>query len=182
MASLRREPCRRGAVAGAKRQIVQLGEVPHAAFFIERGRDQALAAQHRRAAEAPLEKVEMGHAVQQRQDRGLRPHRRGEGLHGLDQVVGLAAQQDEVVGRAELVGGDRRRGEVGIAARAADREARLGQLCRPARADQEGHVAAGLQQAAAEIAADGAGADDQDAHVRQAPGSNSTVAASTGCA
>ncbi len=58
----------------------------------------------------------------------------------------------------------RRVGQIDIAERAFDDEAGLGQPRRPARAHEEDDVAAGRKQAAAEIAADGAGADHENAH------------------
>jgi hypothetical protein len=53
-----------------------------------------------------------------------------------------------------------------VAVRALDDEARARQLAGAPRPDQEGDVTAGLQQPATEIAADGAGADHENTHVR----------------
>ena len=51
-----------------------------------------------------------------------------------------------------------------VAVRAFDHEAGVGQFAGAPRADQKGHIAAGLQHPAAEISADGAGADHENAH------------------
>ena len=93
-----------------------------------------------------------------------RPDRGGEGLHRVGQVERLATQQDQVERLAQTVSQDRWRRLVDIAARATDRQSRARQLLCAARTNQKGHVAAGLKQPAAKIAADGAGADDQGAH------------------
>ena len=46
--------------------------------------------------EGGVERVEMGEAVEQRQDGGLRADGRADRRDGGVEVVGLAAQQDEV--------------------------------------------------------------------------------------
>ena len=65
----------------------------------------------------------------------------------------------------ELVGLHRRRiFQRHVAVRALDHEAGAGQFGGAPRANQKGHVAAGLQHPAAEISADRAGADHENAH------------------
>ena len=49
--------------------------------------------------------------------------------------------------------------------RAFDHEAGVGEFSRASGPDQKCHIAAGLQHPAAEISADGAGADHENAHV-----------------
>src|SRR3984893_10793219 len=51
-----------------------------------------------------------------------------------------------------------------VAVRALDDEAGAGEFSRAQRADQKGHVLAGLQHPAPEISADGAGTDHENAH------------------
>jgi hypothetical protein len=107
----------------------------------------------------------MAHAVEQGQDRGVRSDRRRKGVDRPREVIGLAAQQDEVERLAQtLRRHGRRRRQVHVAHRAADRKAGAGELARAPRAHQECHVAAGLQQPAAEIAADTAGANHENTH------------------
>jgi hypothetical protein len=51
-----------------------------------------------------------------------------------------------------------------VAVRAFDHEARSGKLQGAARSHQKGNVAAGLQHPAAEVSANGPGANDENAH------------------
>ena len=54
----------------------------------------------RSGAEGRVEPVEVGEAVEHRQHAGLRAHRRADRRDRVVEVVGLAAQHDEVVARA----------------------------------------------------------------------------------
>ena len=79
--------------------------------------------------------------------------------------MSLAAQQDEIVGAIECSGIDRGRGmEMEVAKWAFDPEAGVGKLRGTARTDQEGDVASDGQQMGAKVAAERAGADDEDSH------------------
>ena len=90
---------------------------------------------------------------------------RRERVRRRGKIVGLAAEKNEVERLAQSVRRDGRRvRQIGIAERAADDQPGLRQLRGAPRPHQEGHVAAGLQQPAAEIAADRAGADHEDTH------------------
>jgi hypothetical protein len=81
------------------------------------------------------------------------------------QIVGLAAQQDQIERRLKLIRKDRRRLRDGhVATRAADDQSGLRQLFGAARPHQKCHVAAGLLEPTAEIAAKRARADYQNAH------------------
>ena len=51
----------------------------------------------------------MSHAVQQGQNRRPGPHGRGEGIHGRGEVVGFAAQQNEIERPLDALRQDRRR-------------------------------------------------------------------------
>jgi hypothetical protein len=97
--------------------------------------------------------------------RRTRPDCRCEGHDRIIERIGLAAEQDQVERGVEVAGQDGlgcRPGE--IACSALDDQAARRQFCRASRADQEGHVAAGFDQPAPEIAADCSGADYEDAH------------------
>jgi hypothetical protein len=107
------------------------------------------------------------HAVEQRNDRGVGPDRRRKGFDRICKVERLAAQQHHVEFFGERIGLHRRRVlQRHVARGALDDEACTGQFRRPFRPHQERDVAPGLQQPAAEIAADGAGADHENAHLR----------------
>ena len=81
------------------------------------------------------------------------------------EVVGLAGEDDDVVGPALAALGHDLDRQHGVALGALDHQAvaldRLGALL----AQQEGDVGARLMQAGAQIAADRAGAENQDLHV-----------------
>jgi hypothetical protein len=122
------------------------------------------------SAEAGFQQVHMAHAVKQREDRGVRPNSRLKRIHGRFKVIGFATEQDEIEGALEFLRHDRRRGgEVEIAKRAPDHQTGIRQLGGAALADQERHVPAGIQQPAAEIAADAAGSDHKNSHVFLSP-------------
>ena len=67
-----------------------------AAVGVERRRDHAKPAEHMVRAEPIGENIEVPHAVQERQDRRSRTDRLGEGRHRAFEIVGLAAEEDEV--------------------------------------------------------------------------------------
>ena len=107
------------AVARAEGQAVQFVEMqdaPSASSVEEiRQRPPSVWAAPKRRSSA----VEMMHAVEQRQDRGRRPDRRREGLHRAVEIIGLAAQKDEIEGLAQRLRLDDRR-------RRRDRDRRAG--------------------------------------------------------
>src|SRR6476661_7147175 len=108
----------------------------------------------------------MTDAVEQRDDRGALAYRRRERLDRFVEVVGLAAQQHDVKLVLDGVGlDDRRILQRYVAVRAFDHEARGGKLRGAARPHQKGDVAAGLQHPAAEVSANGPGANDENAHL-----------------
>ena len=121
-------------------------ELNHLALLVERHRDRAEAAEHALAAEFLVEHIQMPHAVEQRNDRGLRSDRRRKRLDGVVEVERLAAQQHDVEFFVELVGlHGRRIFQRHVAVRALDHEAGVGQFSGAPRPHQKGHVAAGLQ-------------------------------------
>jgi len=113
----------------------------------------------------PVQRVEMAHAVQQREDRGLRPDRRREALDRAVEVIGLAAQEHEVVGRREILGlHEDRVGDVDVPVWAADHQPGLPELRGAPGPDQEGYVTAGFGQPSPKIAANRTGPDDENTH------------------
>jgi hypothetical protein len=135
------------------------------AIGVERRRDHAKPAEQTIRPDAAGEDIEVTHPVQERQDGRSRTDGLGEGRHGAVEIVGLAAQEDEVERRRKSVVADgRRRRKTEVAERASNREASLGERRRARGANEKGHVAAGLQQPAAEIAAYRAGANDENPH------------------
>src|SRR5580693_7708335 len=108
----------------------------------------------------------MARTVEQRDDRGTLAYRRRERLDRIVEVVSLAAQQHDVKLVLDAVGlDDRRILQRYVSVRAFDHEARGGKLQGAARSHQKGDVAAGLQHPAAEISANGPGANDENAHL-----------------
>src|SRR5262249_656370 len=98
----RRHALRFRAVLFAERDKMQIIQMKDAAFAIERCRDDALAAEHRAGAEPRGEQIYMLHAVEQRQDRRVGAHCRRKGIHRALQIIGLAAQQDQIERRAQI--------------------------------------------------------------------------------
>jgi hypothetical protein len=144
--------------------------VLHRARGVERRRDHAEAPEHAFGAEARAERVEVAQAVEERQDRRVGTDRGCEGVHRLGEVVRLAADDDHVERRAQiLLQHERRRGKRRIAEAALDDEAGAGERLRAAGPKQEGDVAARLEKPAAEVTTEGARSHDQIAHV-DAPG------------
>src|SRR3954464_12181647 len=108
----------------------------------------------------------MTHTIKQWDDRGRLAYRRRERLDRIIEVVSLAAQQHRVKLVLDGVGLDERRIlQRYVAVGAFDHEACGGKLRGTARPHQKGDVAAGLQHPAAEISANGPGANDENAHV-----------------
>ncbi len=64
--------------------------------IVECRRDQTLATQDACRAESLVEKVQVSHAVQERQDHGLWSYRCGERIDGGVEVVGFATEEDEI--------------------------------------------------------------------------------------
>ena len=144
---------------------MQVVEVDDASLGVERRRNNTLTAQHRAGAESSAKQIHMFHAVEQRQYRGVRADGRGKRIDRRWQIVGLAAQQDQIERRLKLIRKDRRRLRDGhVATRAADDQSGLRQLFGAARPHQKCHVAAGFLEPTAEIAAKRARADHQNAH------------------
>ena len=161
-----RNPIRHAkAVAFAEAQRLHWRQLHDVAVLVEHHRDPALAAEHALRPELAVEHVEMPHAVEQRNDGGLRSHRRREGRDRVVEIERLAAEQHRIEFFAQRVGLHRRRVfQRGVAERALDHEAVAGELRGTPRPDQEGHVASGRQHPAAEIAADRAGTDHEHSH------------------
>ncbi|KAG1532808.1 hypothetical protein G6F50_016086 [Rhizopus delemar] len=107
--------------------------------------------------------------IEDRQHGGVCAHRRGDRVNRAVQVVGLAAEDDQVERslrgeRGQGIGSDMLHRETGIAQRAADDQSVAVQLGGACWADQEGHVHASLGQPTAEVTAGTAGTENQDAH------------------
>jgi hypothetical protein len=90
------------AILFAEREKMQIVEVEDAALAVERRRDDALTAEHRSGAKARSEQIHVLHAVEERQDRGIGADRRRKGIHRTLQIVGLAAQQDQIERRTYI--------------------------------------------------------------------------------
>ncbi len=86
-----------------------VAEVHNLAVRVQDRRDQALAAEHVIRAEARFQSIEMAHAVEQRQDHRLRSDGRRKGSHCVVEVIGLAAEKDNVEGFAQRVRCNHRR-------------------------------------------------------------------------
>src|SRR3954453_14231693 len=161
----RLDPIRQLAIALAVIDRLHRLELHHLALLIERCGDGAEATEHALLAELVVEDVEMLHAVEHRDDRGIRPDCCRERLDGVVEVEGLAAEQHDVELVLDRVGLNGRRIFQGhVAVRALDDEAGARELAGASWPDQEGDVATGLQQPATKIAADGASADHEDTH------------------
>jgi hypothetical protein len=128
---------------------------------IQRRRDHALAAEHPRGAEFFVERIEMGHAVEQRQDRGAVADRRRKRGDGIVEVERLAAQQNQIEGLFQIGGPHRRRIlQRDIAGRALDHQPKRREFARALWPHQKRHVAPSLQQPPAKISADRTRADN----------------------
>ena len=113
---LGRKPC-------AMDQRVEAVRVADFAGGREKGADLAAAAQHMCGAECGVERIEVAHAVQQRQYLGRLAHGRPNGGDGAVEIVGFAAQDHEIVAGPERVRLNRRDRKARVAPRAQDREA-----------------------------------------------------------
>src|ERR1039457_4256886 len=140
---------------------MRLVEVQHDTVVVERRGDHCESAEHLMRTESLRERIEVLHAVEKREDR--RPGSDGarKRFHGRHEIVRLAAHEDEIVWASNVLGEYMRRGgNVRVAELAPDDEPGLRKLGRAARTDEERHVAIGLQQSRAEVAAERAGTND----------------------
>ena len=113
------DPLRKRTVKLAEGQRMNFVEVDDRALRAEGRRDHTQAAEHSLRAEAIGKDVELPHAVQEGQNRRVRAHRLGERRHGALEIVGLAAQKDEVEGVGEALFRNERRGRMMEVAEAA---------------------------------------------------------------
>ncbi|GCC46367.1 hypothetical protein chiPu_0030623, partial [Chiloscyllium punctatum] len=104
----RAHPVRQPAGAFTESQGLHRLQLHHLALFIQRRRDRTETAKHVLGAERLVERIEMQHAVEQRDDRGLVADRWRERLDRVLEVERLAAQQHDVEFVGELVGLHRR--------------------------------------------------------------------------
>jgi len=154
-----------GLVAVAELECVERNELEDPAFGVDRGGDAGGAAEDRVAAEALVEHVHVGHAVEQRDNGGLRTNGGGEVVDGAFEVVGLAAQDNEVESLTEAIGGDRGRGrEREVAGWTENLEAAVLKLLGATGTDEEGDVAVGGEQPGSEEAANPACSNDENSH------------------
>ena len=87
------------------------------------------------------------------------------GIRRGREIVGLAAEKDQIEGIAQRIGRDGRRCRpVDVAETAADHQSGLRQLSGALRPHEEDNIAAGRQQPAAEISADRPSTDHQNSH------------------
>ena len=84
-------------------------EMKNAAIGVERRRDHALAAERGVAAEPRRQEIHVRHAVEKRQYRRIAPTAGANKFGGGGEVVGLAAQKNEVKRIAQIAGRDGRR-------------------------------------------------------------------------
>src|SRR5262249_52411797 len=108
--------------------------------------------------------VDMAHAVQLRHDGGVGADRRRNRIERRLEIVSLVTQHNEVVRPAFAATADGLHLLRDVTLGALDDEAVPAKRGAAGRTNQEGDVSTGLLQAAAEIAADRAGAQDQDLH------------------
>ena len=135
------------------------------AVGVESGGNRALTAEHVFAAEFRVKHVEVAHAIEHRHDRSLRSDRWRKRLDGIVEVEGLAAQQHDIERLLDILGQHGRRLRQGdVAMRTLDDKAVARQFFGTARPHQKRDVGAALQQPAAEIAADRAGSNHENAH------------------
>ena len=108
----------------------------------------------------------MPHAVEDGDDHGLGSDGWPDLLYDRLECCCLDRDEDGIGHRAEAFWGDEPRRDDLRAAGADDPQAALAENLRAPLGDQERHVASRLGEAAAEISAGRAGADDQNAHIR----------------
>jgi hypothetical protein len=139
--------------------------VEDAARIVEGRRDQTLAAQDMCRTEPLVEDVKVLHAIQQGQDRRLRSNRCSKRIDGGIEVVGFAAQQNQVEVPVYFMSlNGRRRFEYHIAKAAFDHETSFSELDSPFWSDEKGDIATGLEQSAAKVSTDRTRADDENSH------------------
>ena len=92
------------AVAFAEIDRLHRRELNYLARLVQRRRDRAEPAEHALGAEFRIERVEVVHAVEQRDDRGFRADGGREGFDRILEIERLAAQQHDVEFFGELVG------------------------------------------------------------------------------
>ena len=143
------DPVRHLAVAFAEGERLLRLQLNHLALVIERHHDRAEAAEHAIAAEFCVEDIQMPHAVEHRDDRGLlAPTAGAKDLIASSRSNALQLRNTTSNFSVELVGLHRRRifqGDVAVGA--FDHKARRGQFGRAPRANQKRDIAAGLRAA-----------------------------------
>jgi hypothetical protein len=108
----------------------------------------------------------MRQAVQQRHHHAGRVDRRGDGLHGRGQVVGLAGQDDDVEGPVDLAGEQGPHCLAPLLAAGLHHQPVALELRRAGGADQEAHIRTSLGELQPVVAADRPGTQEQDPHRR----------------
>jgi hypothetical protein len=107
----------------------------------------------------------VAHAVEKRENGGVRADRRSEGVNGILEIVRLAAEEYEIVVLREAIGLNGRRGGImHISERALDHKPAVSQLLGATWTHEERDVAPGLEQAPTEVSADATSSDDKDSH------------------
>src|SRR6266516_689811 len=139
-------------------------------FLVEAHGDEALATEQASRPKPFIQDIQVPHAVEKRQDYRVRPNCRPEGRNRAFQVIGLAAQQHQIEGLTEVFSQNGRwLGKSRVAEAAPNGYTRAGQFGGAPRANKEGRIPICLQQSAAKIAADRAGADDENSHYCSPP-------------
>ena len=87
----------------AKDDLGEVVQVPDRTVGIARRRDETCAAEDVFEAKTGIQRSEVRHAVQQRENHRLRSNRRCNRIHRGVQVIGLATQQDQVVGFTNIL-------------------------------------------------------------------------------
>ena len=160
------QPLRSRLRQHAEHDPVQRGQVQHFACRRQARRNGGAAGNHPRRAETGLQGFDVRDAVEQRQHEGAGPHGRADGLHGRREIVGLAGEQHQIVGRQQFGLQDRAHRDLEVTVGAAYHQALGAQLRRAPLAHEEAEVGPGLHEPAAKIAADRAGAQHEDLHAR----------------
>jgi hypothetical protein len=93
------------------------------------------------------------------------PCRRRERVRRRREVIRLAAEKNEIERLAQCLGkNDRRQWQADIAKGTANNQPAVCELTGAMLPDQESDIASGVEESAAEIAANSAGADHQNSH------------------